>query len=224
METSADRPYTGLMIRVFSWMFAALSLTGIVSFFLINDGRILNYFYQNTGVLFGLFIAELLLVFFLAARVHKLSVGSATFFFFLYATLNGFTITPLVALYTPYSIASVFFITAGMFGIFALYGAVTKRDLSRMGSILIMALIGIILATIVNIWIKSPALYWVVTYLGVAIFCGLTAYDIQKIKNIQDQHMDEDTHTKTAIMGALALYLDFINMFIYLLRIFGDRD
>ncbi|MFD1433372.1 Bax inhibitor-1/YccA family protein [Kroppenstedtia eburnea] len=224
METSVSRSHAGLMTRVFSWMFASLSLTGIISFLLVSDGGAIRYFYQNIGVLYGLMIAELILVFFLAARVHKMAAGTATFVFFLYAALNGVTLSPLLYLYTPVSITQVFFITAGMFGVFALYGAVTKRDLSKLGSILFMALIGLIIASVVNWFMQSSVLYWVVSYLGVIIFCGLTAFDVQKIKRIQDENMDYDTHTKTAIMGALALYLDFINMFIYLLRILGSRD
>ncbi|MDA8352787.1 MAG: Bax inhibitor-1/YccA family protein [Firmicutes bacterium] len=224
METSVSRSHAGLMTRVFSWMFAALSLTAIISALLIGNDQMVHYFYENVGVLYGLFIAELVLVFFLAARVHRMAVGTATFVFFLYATLNGVTLTPLVYLYTAESLATVFFVTAGMFGAFALYGAVTKRDLSRMGNILIMALIGLILASIVNWFLGSSTLYWVITYLLVIVFCGLTAFDIQKIKAIRDEQMDEDTHTKTAILGALTLYLDFINLFILLLRILGNRD
>lgn len=219
METSVSRSQTGLMTRVFSWMFAGLSLTGIISYLLISDSGAVQYFYQHSGVLFGLMIGELILVFFLAARVHKMAAGTATFCFFLYAALNGVTLSPLLYVYTPVSITQVFFITAGMFGVFALYGAVTKRDLSKLGNILFMAVIGLIIASIVNWFMQSSALYWAISYLGVIIFCGLTAFDIQKIKGIQDENMDEDTHTKTAIMGALALYLDFINMFIYLLQI-----
>ena len=224
METSVSRSHAGLMTRVFSWMFAGLSLTGIISFLLISDGGAIHYFRQNIGVLYGLMIVELLLVFFLAARVHKMAAGTATFVFFLYAAFNGVTLAPLLYVYTPVSVVQVFFITAGMFGVFALYGAVTKRDLSKLGSILFMALIGLIIASVVNWFMQSSTLYWVVSYLGVIIFCGLTAFDIQKIKRIQDENMDYDTHTKAAIMGALALYLDFINMFIYLLRILGSRD
>ncbi|PTX58860.1 hypothetical protein C8P63_11442 [Melghirimyces profundicolus] len=224
METSLRRSHAGLMTRVFSWMFAGLSLTGIISFLLMEDGRAVRYFQQNTGVLFGLFIAELVLVFILAGRIYRMSVGAATFFFFLYATLNGVTLTPLFSLYRPESLAYVFFITAGMFGTFALYGAMTKRDLSRIGNLLILTLIGLILASVVNWFIQSSALYWGITYLLVLVFCGLTAYDIQKIKKIRDDHMDGDTHTKAAILGALALYLDFINLFILLLRILGNRD
>ncbi|OYD06746.1 Bax inhibitor-1/YccA family protein [Paludifilum halophilum] len=226
METSASRstPIPSLMTRVFSWMFAGLSLTAVISALLGTDERTLIYFSQNPAVFYGLIIFELILVFFLSLRVHKMSAGTATFVFFLYAALNGVTITPLLMMYTSASVVSTFFVTAGMFGVFALYGYVTKRDLSKLGSILFMALIGLILASLVNFFLANPVLYWVITYVGVLLFCGLTAFDIQKIKRIQAQQMDEETHTKTAIMGALALYLDFINMFILLLRILGNRD
>lgn len=224
METSVSRSHAGLMTRVFSWMFAGLSLTGIISFLLMADGTAIIYFSQNIGVLYGLLIAEVILVFFLAARVHKMSASTATLLFFLYAALNGVTLSPLFAIYTLGSLTMVFFITAGMFGTFALYGAVTKRDLSKLGNIMIMAFIGVIIASLANIFMKSSAVYWVVSYLGVIIFCGLTAFDMQKIKNMAEENMDYDTHTKVAIMGALALYLDFINLFIYLLRILGSRD
>ncbi|MFC4075310.1 Bax inhibitor-1/YccA family protein [Salinithrix halophila] len=217
---------SGLMTRVFSWMFAGLSLTGIISFLLVSDPdqKVIHYFEQNMMVFYGLVIFEFVLVFFLAARVHKMAVPTATFIFFLYATLNGVTLTPLLAIYTSLSIASVFFITAGMFGIFAVYGAVTKRDLSKLGSILLMGVIGLILASVVNLFMNSTTLYWIISYAGVLLFCGLTAYDIQKIKRMQEMQMDEDSHAKAAIMGALALYLDFINLFIFLLRILGNRD
>lgn len=222
MEQTAHLP--SLMTRVFSWMFAGLSLTAIISFLLGTDEKVLFYFSANPMVFYGLIIFELVLVFFLSMRVHKLAAGTATFIFFLYAALNGVTLTPLLMMYTATSVTATFFVTAGMFGAFAFYGYVTKRDLSKLGNILIMALIGLLLATLVNIFLASSALYWVITYVGVLLFCGLTAFDIQKIKRMQTAQMDESTHTKAAIMGALALYLDFINMFLYLLRILGSRD
>ncbi|MCS1350046.1 Bax inhibitor-1/YccA family protein [Mechercharimyces sp. CAU 1602] len=215
---------SGLMTRVFAWMFAGLALTAIISFFVLADGGMITYFEQNMMVFYGLLIGELILVFFLAARVHKMSVATASFFFFFYAALNGFTLSPLLSIYNVGSIGVVFAITAGMFGSMALYGYVTKRDLSKLGSILFMALIGLIIASIANIFMNSGVLYWVISYVGVLIFCGLTAFDVQKIKRMEAISMDEDNHAKAAIMGALALYLDFINMFIFLLRIFGNRD
>jgi FtsH-binding integral membrane protein len=135
------------------------------------------------------------------------------------------TLSIIFAVYTTASIAGTFFVTAGMFGAMAAIGWITKRDLSSLGSILFMALIGLILASIVNIFVANEALYWIITYAGVAIFCGLTAYDMQKIKKIQESGVDaySEQGKKAAVMGALALYLDFINLFLFLLRIFGRR-
>jgi FtsH-binding integral membrane protein len=211
--------------RVFSWMFAGLLMTAIVAYLLSQNENVLAYFNANPGVFFGLFIAELILVFYLSARVHKLSVTSAMLLFFIYAALNGITFSLLFILYTASSIVLTFLITAGMFGTLAVYGYATKRDLSRMGSILFMALIGLLLATLVNFFLQSSAMYWITTYAGVVIFAGLTAYDMQKIKQLNVLGSENtDTETKEAIIGALILYLDFINLFLYLLRIFGNRE
>lgn len=160
----------------------------------------------------------------LAARIHKLSLATATVMFIAYSIINGVTMSLLFLLYTSESIASTFFITAGTFGAISAYGYFTKKDLSSLGSILIMALIGILIASLVNIFLESSTLYWIISYVGVAIFVGLTAYDTQKIKeSIMNSDVNETAY-KIALMGALELYLDFINLFIYLLRIFGDRD
>ncbi len=173
---------------------------------------------------FVLIIAELGMVFFLSARISKIQATTATSLFLGYAFLNGLTLSMIFLAYTSSSIASTFFITAGMFGAMAIYGLVTKRDLSGLGSFLFMGLVGIIIASIVNIFLKSSSLYWVISLLGVFIFVGLTAYDVQKIKKIgEDGIMDqgEVMVRKGAIMGALTLYLDFINLFLMLLRFFG---
>ncbi|BAU29667.1 hypothetical protein DFP93_10643 [Aneurinibacillus soli] len=213
------------MQRVFSWMFAGLLMTAIVAYALSLNHNVLAYFSANPFALFGIIIAELVMVFFLSARVQKLSITTAMLLFFVYAALNGITFSLVFAVYTTASIATTFLVTAGMFGAAALYGYVTKRDLSRMGSILTMMLIGLLLATLVNFFLASSALYWLTTYAGVIIFTGLTAYDIQAIREaniIGNEGTDDDT--KEAIMGALILYLDFINLFLYLLRIFGNRN
>ncbi len=211
--------------RVFSWMFVGLLMTAVVAYLLSRNENVLTYFSERPYAFFGILIAELIMVFYLSARVHKLSVTSATLLFFIYAALNGITFSLLFALYTSSSIVLTFLITAGMFGTLAVYGYVTKRDLSRMGSILFMALIGLILATLVNFFLHSSTLYWITTYVGVIVFSGLTAYDMQRIKEaniIGNEGTGEET--KEAIIGALILYLDFINLFLYLLRIFGNRD
>ncbi|WP_369405492.1 Bax inhibitor-1/YccA family protein [Aneurinibacillus tyrosinisolvens] len=213
------------MQRVFSWMFVGLLMTAVVSFLLSRNNNVISYFSEHPYGFFGILIVELVMVFYLSARIHKLSVTAATLLFFIYAALNGITFSLLFSIYTAESIGTTFFITAGMFGAVSVYGYVTKRDLSRMGSILFMALIGLLLATLINIWLQSSGLYWIVTYAGVLIFTGLTAYDVQKIKEgniIGNEGTVDDT--KEAIIGALVLYLDFINLFLYLLRIFGNRD
>lgn len=168
---------------------------------------------------------QLGLVFVLSGMVQKLSAAAATSLFMLYSALTGLTLASIFIVYTYSSIASTFVVTAGMFGAMSLYGYTTKRDLSGIGSMMFMGLIGIILASLVNIWLKSPALTWVITYAGVIIFVGLTAYDTQKLKAMGEQlnPEDKDNFRKYSILGALTLYLDFINLFLMLLRIFGNR-
>lgn len=213
-----------LFLRVFSWMFAGLSLTAIISVLLSMDKGVVYYLMTNPILFWGLIIAEVGLVWFLSGRIHRLAVNTATFIFLLYATLNGITLTVVLAAYAPGVIITTFFVTAGMFGACALFGYVTKMDLSRIGGILFMALIGFLLATLVNLFLKSDALYWAITYIGVLIFAGLTAYEIWRIKQVDAESVDgTDEGTKVAIIGALGLYLNFINMFLMLLRIFG-RD
>jgi len=172
-----------------------------------------------------LIIAQLALVFVLSGMVHRLSGAVATALFMLYSALTGLTMASIFLVYTYSSIASTFFVTAGMFGAMSFYGYTTKRDLSRFGSLLFMALIGILLASLVNFWLKSPALMWAITYIGVVVFVGLTAYDTQRLKAIGENINvnDKENLRRASIMGALTLYLDFINLFLMLLRIFGNR-
>jgi len=212
------------MVRVYNWMGAGLALTGGMSWFAMNNDTIINILNTQPILLIGLFIVEIGLVFYLAARVMTMSASQAMGVFFLYAGLNGVTLAPLFLLYTSASLASTFLVTAGMFGAMSFYGYTTKKDLTSWGSFLFMGLIGILLASIVNIFMQSSAIYWVVTYAGILIFVGLTAYDTQKIKEMNilgNEGTEEDT--KEAIRGALKLYLDFINLFIMLLRVMGDR-
>jgi len=178
----------------------------------------------NQIVFFGLILSELALVFYLSFRIAKMSVQAASVAFVVYSLLNGLTLSIIFLAFTAGSLASTFFVTAGTFGFMSAYGYFTKTDLTRIGNICFMALIGLILATVVNIFWNNSALYWITTYVGVLIFVGLTAYDTQKIKRI-GQMVDEgsDEGKKAAVMGALALYLDFINLFLMLLRIFGRR-
>jgi uncharacterized protein len=212
------------MVRVYNWMGAGLALTGGMSWYVSTNETILNILVTNPMLFMVLFLVEIGLVFYLAARVMRMSASQAMGVFFLYAGLNGVTLAPLFLLYTTASLASTFMVTAGMFGAMSFYGYTTKKDLTSWGSFLFMGLVGIILASIVNMFMQSSAIYWIVTYAGILIFVGLTAYDTQKIKEMNilgNEGTDEDT--KEAIRGALKLYLDFINLFIMLLRVMGDR-
>lgn len=213
---------TIFLAKVFNWMAIGLGLTGIVAWFTASSGLAMRLVASPLFMI--LIIAELGMVFFLSARISKIQASTATGLFVGYALLNGLTLSMVFLAYTSSSIASTFFITAGMFGAMAVYGLVTKRDLSGLGSFLFMGLVGIIIASIVNIFLKSSSLYWVISLLGVFIFVGLTAYDVQKIKRIgEDGIMEqgEEMVKKGAVMGALTLYLDFINLFLMLLRFFG---
>ena len=212
------------MVRVYNWMGGGLAMTGGVSWYVAQSEPILKLLVTTPILFMVLLVVELGLVFYLAARVMTMSVSQATGVFILYAGLNGVTLAPLFLLYTSASLASTFLVTAGMFGAMSFYGYTTKKDLTSWGGFLFMGLIGIILASIVNFFMQSSALYWAITYIGVFIFIGLTAYDTQKIKEMNilgNEGTDEDT--KEAIRGALTLYLDFINLFLMLLRIMGSR-
>lgn len=208
--------------RVYLWMGGALVLTSAAAWYVYSTPAVFTRI-ASSPLFYVLIIAELALVFGLSAMVNRLSAAAASGAFIVYALLNGVTLSVILAVYTSASIAGTFLITAGTFIATAWYGYVTKRDLSAMGSFMFMALIGLILATVVNIFLRNEMIYWVLTYLGVLIFVGLTAYDMQKIKQLGATHMDGETAQKSAVMGALALYLDFINLFLHLLRIFGKR-
>ena len=214
------------LAKVFNWMAVGLGLTGIIALITAETGLALSI--ASSPVFFILIIAELGLVFFLSARIEKIQSGTASMLFYGYAILNGLTLSVIFLAYTRTSIAGTFFITAGMFAAMAVYGTVTKRDLSGFGSFLMMGLVGIIIASIVNFFLHSSSLYWAISFIGVFIFTGLTAYDVQQIKNMGERGILEqgsEAVTKGSIMGALRLYLDFINLFLMLLRFFGgSRD
>ena len=213
------------MAQVYGWMTCGLLLTAFVSWFAARTPAVMELVFANRITFFGLIIAQLALVFVLSGMVHRLSGAVATALFMLYSALTGLTMASIFLVYTYSSIASTFFVTAGMFGAMSFYGYTTKRDLSRFGSLLFMALIGILLASLVNFWLKSPALMWAITYIGVVVFVGLTAYDTQRLKAIGENinvNYKENLR-RASIMGALTLYLDFINLFLMLLRIFGNR-
>ena len=215
-----------LMRKVYTWMALALVITGVTAYGVANSPAILQMIVTNKILFFGLLIGVLALVWGVSAMIDRLSLTTATLLFVLYSVINGVTLSFIFLAYTYQSITSVFFITAGTFAAMALFGYFTKTDLSSMGRILFMALIGLIIATIVNIFLKSSGFAMILNYLGVLIFVGLTAWDTQKIKQMLSMAEDTgETAQKIALMGALSLYLDFINLFLYLLRIFGSsRD
>ena len=214
-----------LLKSVYLQMAAALSVTGIVAYFLSESPAFWQTLATNPSLIWITIIAQLGLVIWLSARLHTMSMTSATLLFILYSVLMGVSMSSIFMVYTMESIASTFFITAGTFLVMSIIGMVTRLDLSRIGSILLMALIGLIIASVVNIFMHSETLYWVVSYAGVLIFVGLTAFDTQKIKSMVANYgvADEMGH-KLALLGALTLYLDFVNLFLYLLRILGNRD
>ena len=210
--------------QVFAWMLGGLVVTGVVSAVLTNT--LSHEFLTNTGM--PLFIAalvlELVVVFGVSFGINRISASLATSALMFYAALNGLTFAFIFAFYTTESVFTAFFVTAGMFGAMALIGWTTKVDLTKLGVILFMALIGLLLATVVNFFFASSTLYWITTYALVVVFAGLTAYDMQKIKRFNTEGMDEEGRQKASIFGALALYLDFVNLFLLLLRIFGGRN
>lgn len=222
LESSAAFPV--LMQKTYLWMTMALAITGLTAYIVAGNEMILNILFNFRAAIWILFIAEIGLVISLSAAIEKLSLTTATLMFIVYALLNGVTFSTLFLVYSLPSLATTFFVTAGTFGAMSAVGLFIKKDLSAIGRILIMALIGIIIATVVNIFLASTGLDVIITYLGVLIFVGLTAYDTQKIKNMFQMAPDASAHTqKYAVLAALTLYLDFINLFLYLLRFFGNR-
>ena len=220
-EQAGSRVQT-YMSHVYGWMTVGLLLTALVAWFASSNLALIQLLYKGMWVLM---IAELALVFVISGMINRLSGAAATTLFMLYSVLNGCTFSIYFLVYTSSSIASVFFITAGMFAALAFYGYTTKRDLSSFGRFLFMGLIGLIIASLVNIFMHSEPLMWAITYIGVFVFAGLTAYDTQKLKELGDglPQDDQNIFRRYVILGALQLYLDFINLFIMLLRIFADR-
>ncbi|MGA3115594.1 MAG: Bax inhibitor-1/YccA family protein [Syntrophobacteraceae bacterium] len=214
---------TEFIRRVYNWMALGLAVTALTSLFTLNSGLI--YSLLSPGVMLVLILAELGIVIALSAAIGRLQSSTALLMFFAYSFLNGLTLATIFLAYTKASIASTFFVTAGTFAAMSVYGLTTKRDLTSMGSFLMMGLIGIIIASFVNFFFSSPAIYWLITYAGVAIFVGLTAYDAQNIKEMAyGGFAGSEEERKGAVIGALRLYLDFINLFLLLLRIFGRRN
>ena len=214
-----------LLRSVYLWMTLALIITGFVAMYVAKSYTLVNMMIQNSMMFWGVLIAEVALVWYLSARIYKMSFTTATILFIVYSILNGVTLSILLLVYTASSIATTFFVTAGTFGTMAIFGYITKKDLTRIGSLCIMGVIGIIIASLVNLFLQNSMMDMGISYIGVLLFVGLTAYDSQKIKRLlsgDDIEVNEVTQ-KIALMGAMTLYLDFINLFIYLLRILGDR-
>ena len=212
-----------LMKSLYLWMSVALAVTGITAMAVDASYQLQQLLFSGKYTFLVLVVAELALVIYLSARIARMSFAAAMVSFLAYSFLNGLTLSVVFLAYTKSSIASTFFVTAGTFAAMSLYGYFTKKDLSSWGNLFFMALIGLIIATIVNVFWANTTLYWITTYAGVLIFVGLTAYDTNRIKQmLANQEVNEGTQ-KLALLGALTLYLDFINMFLYLLRIFGDR-
>jgi len=226
LDQSGSQAATLFLAKVFNWMAVGLGLTGLSAFLVANTPMLQQVVLGNKLFFYGLIFGELGLVFYLSARVERMSAKAATNLFMLYSVLNGLTLSAILLLYTGTSVALTFFVAGGMFVSMAIYGTVTKKDLTSMGSFLFMGLVGMIIASVANIFMGSSMVSWVVSAIGVIVFTGLTAYDVQKIMQIGGGGIMQSGQAaiqKGAIMGALALYLDFVNLFIHLLRFLGDR-
>lgn len=216
--------FPALMRKVFVWMTLALAITGLTAYGVATSPTILSLIFSSKVTFFGLIIAEFALVFAISGAINRLSLSTATLLFILYSVINGATLSTIFFAFSVATIGKVFFITAGTFGAMALVGYTTKTDLTSMGKLLFMALLGIIIASVVNMFVGSSGLDLILSYVGVLVFVGLTAYDTQKIKQMCQAAPDAGESTqKLALIGALSLYLDFINLFLYLLRIFGNN-
>ena len=217
--------FTSLMRSVYIWMALALAVTGLTAMTIATQPQIVYAIFANRAIFWMLILAELGMVIYLSARIMSMSFATAGIVFVVYALLNGVTLSSLFMAYTAESIAQTFFVTAGTFGAMAVIGFLVKRDLSAIGRFFYMALIGLIIATVANAFFHNSGLAMICNYAGVVIFSGLTAYDTQKIKNMLVQFGDrrDETVMKLALLGSLSLYLDFINLFLYLLRFLGNR-
>jgi len=218
--------FTALLKNVYLWMALALLITAVTSVFVVSHPAIIQAIITNKLLFSGMIIAELVLVVLLSAKIWQMTFINAFMSFLTYSLLNGLTLSTIFLVYTQSSIATVFFVSAGMFAVMSVIGFVTKKDLSSWGRILLMALIGIIIASVVNIFVASSRLDWMISYVGVLLFSGLTVYDTQKIKHMLMSYGTDisDQTKKIALLGSLNLYLDFINLFLSLLRIFGNRS
>lgn len=219
---TADESAAKAMKLVYLKMSIALAVTGLVSYFCGNSYAYISFIAQNSWAMWGLIIAQFGLAIGIGAGLNKLSTAMGTVLFYIYSVVMALWIAPIFVVYTHASIAKTFFITAGTFAAMSVYGYTTRQDLTKIGNILVMALIGLIIASLVNFFTKSETLYWIISIVGVLVFVGLTAWDTQKIKQLA-MYIPASEHGRLATLGALNLYLDFINLFLFLLRIFGDR-
>jgi len=211
------------LLNVYNWMAMGLAITGVIAY-AISQSSFVNVLFSNPMLLIGIIVLQLAVVLGMTFAINKIPAGVAIGAFFLYSALTGLTMSAIFLIYTGASIASTFFICAAMFAGVSVFGYVTKMDLSKFGAYFFMALIGLIIASVVNMFLNSSTLNWIISYAGVIIFVGLTAYDTQRIKKMsQSTDFDTDAGKKSAAIGALMLYLDFINMFMFLLRILGNR-
>ena len=215
---------SSLMSRIFFWMSLALTVTGVIAYFLSESPVAMNAIMHHPELFFGIFIAQLALIFGMNYGFSRLSYAALLSMFLLYAALTGTTFSVLFLIYQIHSLAFVFFITAGMFLSMALYGSITRHDLTSMGSLLGMTVWGLMLALIVNMFFKSTLFDTVLSFLGIIIFAGLTAFDVQKLKHLSDQGINDKTIlNKISLIGACTLYLDFLNMFLFALQLFGKK-
>lgn len=216
---------SAILKNVYLWMTMALLISGFTAMLVAGNPVLIEKIFAGRGTLFLLFLAQFGLIWLISSRIGTMSFTTATLLFIAYSLLTGVTLSSIFVLFTVGSIASVFFITAGTFASVSVYGFITKKDLSTWRSYLLMGLIGLIIASIVNWFLASELMYWIISYVGVIIFVGLTAYDTQKIKQLASACYaeNEETQNKVALLGAITLYLDFINLFLYILRIFGKR-
>jgi FtsH-binding integral membrane protein len=222
---SSQYAASAILKNVYLWMTMALAISGLIAMLVAGNTELVQALYTGRASLFILFLVQFGLIWLISARIGTMSFLTATLLYIAYSVVTGITLSSIFLVFTAESIASVFFITAGTFAAVSIYGFITKKDLSTWRSFLIMGLLGLIIASIVNWFLASEMMYWIISYVGVAVFIGLTAYDTQKIKQlaIACYAENEDTQNKAALLGAITLYLDFINLFLYILRIFGKR-
>ena len=230
-STQAQAYFQGVTIQrkflvwVYRWMAIGLALTGVIALLIYSNKTLLSYLEQNNGVFMGLIITELILVFVLVSSINRISVKTAISMFLVYSALNGVTLSAIIAIYTASSVGYALFIAALMFGMMSIYGYYTKSDLTKFGNLLSMAVVGLVIAFFINIFWFNSTVYWVISILGVFIFVGLTAYDTQRLKQIGESVGELDgNYMKVGVVGALTLYLDFINIFFLLLGISGRKS